>query len=260
VTRLLRRLNTPVEGPDDPDAQVVYAGTGNTVLEPLSNLLPSTPQTARVYYYAVYGCVGASCENEGSATMVQPTIAQALRAGGYTIHWRHASATVCEDKVGLGTAATTGSPNWWKRCDASCSTVETTTATARQLSDIGRTEAQAIGEQFDARGFPIGRVISSEFCRNVETATLMDFGPPIEQSPAITYFVYDEANRCANSFALLAQPPSAGTNTALIGHAGNTCPPLSNLAWAQAAIYKPDGGGGVTFIATVNFQGWAGLP
>ncbi|MEO8604073.1 MAG: hypothetical protein ABI629_15965, partial [bacterium] len=260
ITRLLRRLNTPVDGPQDPDAQLVYSGAGTTVLEPLTNLLPDTPQAPRVYYYAVYGCVGSSCEAIGSSTLLQPTLAQALRAGGYTIFWRHAAATVCEDQLGLGTAATTSSPDWWKSCDATCPTGGTITATARQLSDIGRMEAESIGEQFDARAFLIGRIISSEFCRNVETADLMDFGPPVEQSMALTYFVYDEPNRCANTFALLAQRPSAGTNTALIGHAGNTCPPLSNLAFAQAAIYKPDGGGGETFIATVNFEGWSGLP
>ncbi|MDX2166094.1 MAG: hypothetical protein SF182_03495 [Deltaproteobacteria bacterium] len=259
IVRVLRRLGTPVDGPNDPDAQVVYAGATDTVLEPIKNLLPSTPQSPRMYFYAVYGCVGAACEAEGSQTMITLTLAQALRAGGYVIHWRHASATVCQDNLALGTAATTSVPDWWKSCDANCPGEGPVTATARQLSDAGRAEATAIGEEFDAQGFPIGRVISSEFCRNLETAELMDFGPPIEPSPAITYFVYDEANRCQASFALLAQAPAGATNTALIGHAGNSCSPLSDLAWAEGAIYKPDGHGGTTYIDRLNWEEWGTL-
>ena len=140
-----------------------------------------------------------------------------LRAGGYVIHWRHASATVCSDRLDLGPAATTSSPDWWKSCDADCPSGGPVIATARQLSDIGRSESVAIGQALDQRGVPIGRMLASEFCRNVETAQLMDLGPPIEQSPAITYFVYDEGGRCADTFALLAEAPPAGTNTALIG-------------------------------------------
>lgn len=259
IVRLLRRLGTPVDGPDDPDAQVVYAGSGDTVLEPIKHLLPSTPETPRVYFYAVYGCIGDSCEAEGSQTMIEPTLAQALRAGGYVIHWRHASATVCEDALGLGTAATTSVPDWWKSCDATCPQQGTTTATARQLNDAGRNEATMIGAEFAAQGFPIGRVMSSEFCRNLQTAELMDFGVPIEQSQGITYFVYNEPNRCLASFALLAETPVGATNTALIGHAGNNCPPLSDLAWSEAAIYKPDGHGDATFIKRVLWHQWDNL-
>jgi phosphohistidine phosphatase SixA len=259
-SRLLRRLGEAVQGPDDPDARLVYSGGGDTVLEPLSDLLPSTAETPRVYHYAVYGCAGDVCESVGSATTIEPTLAPLLRAGGYTIFWRHAEATVCADRLDLGTAATTAQPNWWKSCDPTCPADGPITATARQLDDTGRAQAAAIGDQFDARGFPVGRVLSSEFCRAMETAQLMSFGPPIEPAQALTYFVYDEVARCAETFQLLAQKPQAGTNTALIGHAGNDCPPLSDLAQAAAALYKPDGAGNATAIATVAFDAWATLP
>ncbi len=255
-TRLLRRLNAPVDGAADPAASVLHDGAGDTVLDPLTALLPDTAHEHRTYHYAVYGCVGSTCEQVGSHTMATVTTTQALRAGGYVIHWRHASADVCSDQTKLGPAATTSAPNWWKSCDGNC-----TTATARQLNATGRNESFAIGQTLDQRGVPIGRVVSSEFCRNLETAQLMDFGPPIEPSPAITFFVYDEVNRCANSFALLAEVPAAGTNTALIGHAGNACSPLSDLPWAGAAIYKPDGQGSAVLIdPLVTWDEWATLP
>ena len=41
---------------------------------------------------------------------------------------------------------------------------------------------------------------------------------------------------------------AAGTNTALIGHAGFTCAVLQSLAWGEAAIFKPDGAGGTQFV------------
>lgn len=259
--RVLRRLNDPVDGPADPDATLVFGGATDTLLDPVSNLLPGTPEEPRTYHYAVYGCVGASCEMVGTATFISPTIAQLLRAGGYTIFFRHASARLCQDRLDLGTAAMTSVPDWWKSCDATCPLPpEPTTATARQLSDVGRTEATAIGDAFDAQAFPVGRVISSEFCRAVQTAELADFGPPIELSEAVTYFVYDEAGRCEATRALLAERPTAGSNTVIVSHAGNTCPPLSNLNMGGAALYRPNPGGGATFVAELDWEQWGLLP
>jgi hypothetical protein len=59
---------------------------------------------------------------------------------------------------------------------------------------------------------------------------------------------------------MLGEEPMPGTNTALIGHAGNVCSPLSELAWTEAAIYKPDGMGGTIFIDRVTENAWLGLP
>lgn len=254
--RVLRLLNADPSGPDDPLATVVYEGPGTTAADDLTALLPDTSGTARTYHYAVYGCDPfGNCETTGSLATVSPTVVQALRAGGYVVHWRHASADVCSDRTDLGTAATTSVPDWWKSCDADCGT-----ATARQLNANGVAESIAIGDAFDTLGITVGRVLTSEFCRNVETAALMDFGPVLEEVQELTFFVYDEASRCSDSFALLGMPPAAGTNTALIGHSGNSCPPLSQLAWAEAAIYKPDGTGGTTFIDRVLDDEWLTLP
>lgn len=259
--RVLRRLNDAVAGPADPDATLVFSGVTDTLLDPVSNLLPGTPSEPRTYHYAVYGCVGSSCETVGTATFISPTLAQLLRAGGYTIFFRHASARLCADNTDLGTAANTTVPNWWKSCDATCPLPpDVTTATARQLSDVGRIEATSIGAAFAAQGFPVGRVISSEFCRAVQTAELADFGAPIEQSPAVTFFVYDEAGRCEATRVLLAERPTAGSNTAIISHSGNDCPPISGLSMGGAAIYRPNPGGGATFVTALNWEQWGTLP
>lgn len=253
--RVLRRLNTAPVDADDALAAVVFFGTASAATDALTALLPTTTTDARTYHYAAFGCTAAgACESVGSRTTVAPTLVEALRAGGYVLHWRHAAATVCADQTALGTAATTASPDWWKSCDAQCGT-----ATARQLDATGVAQATTIGQAFDTLAIPVGRVVSSEFCRNRTTAELMDFGPTTELRQDITFFVYAESGRCDASYALIDQVPAAGTNTAIIGHAGfgGSCPVLADLAWGEAAIFKPDGVGGSVLIARVLSDGWA---
>ena len=45
-------------------------------------------------------------------------------------------------------------------------------STQRNLTDAGRAHARRIGEAFRARGIPVERVVSSPWCRCVETAKL----------------------------------------------------------------------------------------
>jgi phosphohistidine phosphatase SixA len=262
--RLLRRLNAPPAGPGDPAAETIYSGTGDTAVDAVEELLPDVetiagePAERREYFYTVYACTPSGlCEANGSSASLRPTLVEVLRAGGYTIHWRHASADVCSDRLDLGPASTTMVPDWWRSCDDVCAT-----ATARQLNDTGRMEAASIGAFFEARGIAIGRVLSSEFCRNFTTAELMDFAPPIELRREVTYFVYGEAGRCAASFALIGEVPAPGSNTAIIGHAGFPpgCELLNSLAWSEAAVFKPDGTGAALLVARVRAAEWESLP
>jgi hypothetical protein len=89
----------------------------------------------------------------------------------------------------------------------------------------------------------------------------MDFGPPIEQRTDITFFVYDDSTRCANSYALLAEVPASGTNTAIIGHTGfgAPCPVLQELQWSEAAIFKPDGQGGTELVDRLLWNEWEAM-
>jgi phosphohistidine phosphatase SixA len=168
------------------------------------------------------------------------------------------------DNVSLGTASSTTVPNWWRSCEANCEI-----ATARQLNQTGVDESIAIGQAFDDHGIPVGRVLSSEYCRCFTTAELMDFGPPIELEQGLSLFVYsDVIDRCEATKEFIREVPAAGTNTAVIGHTGFTCTvvesePASNLGaleWAEAAIFKPDGDGGVEYVVRLMGDEWAGLP
>lgn len=253
---VLRRLNAPVTR-DDPEAELVFDGEGNMATHPLADLLPDVPEQAREYHYAVFACAAEEdeCVEQAARATLTPTLPEVLRGGGYVIHWRHASAPAT---CGVQDRVTSSVPEWWKSCFADCAMPEN--VLARQIDATGRDESERIGAAVDLLGIGFDRVLSSEFCRNVQTAELMDLGPPIEQLPGITFFVYDESERCENTFALLAEPPAAGANTAIVGHAGfpTDCPVLNELDWAEAAIFKPENGG-TRFVTRVTEDEWATL-
>ena len=259
--KILRALNAMPAGPTDSTATLVYSGAAMQVSDDLTQLLPHTATDPRSYFYVAYACTQDDlCETQGSSAKATPTITQCLSAGGYTLFWRHASADVCSDATNLGPASSAAVPDWWKSCDSNCPVGGGGTATARQLNATGVMEATVIGLDMTTRGIPVGRVRSSEFCRCIKTAENMAFPAAIEQEQDLTYFVYDEANRCAKSMAMLAEAPLPGTNTAHISHAGNVCPILDQLAWGAAAIFKPNGAGGTTYIASVLSSEWLTLP
>ena len=61
-------------------------------------------------------------------------------------------------------------------------------STQRNLSDEGRAQAVAIGELFRANGIASARVLSSQWCRCLETARLMSLGEVEEFSTLNSFF------------------------------------------------------------------------
>jgi len=90
----------------------------------------------------------------------------ALRAGGHVALMRHA------------TAPGSGDPSGFNLEDC---------ATQRNLSAAGRAEARAIGAAFRARAIAVDGVYSSQWCRCLETARLLDLGP-VEPFPPLNSF------------------------------------------------------------------------
>jgi broad specificity phosphatase PhoE len=91
---------------------------------------------------------------------------QALRQGGTVALFRHARAPG------------TGDPPSFRLEECS---------TQRNLSEDGRRQAQRIGEQFRARQVPVERVLSSRWCRALDTARLA-FGAMAQPSPPLDSF------------------------------------------------------------------------
>lgn len=247
ITRAL--TETPMGGNPSTGAAVqIFDALATSASERVDLLLPST-NPARTYTYTAVGCSSAGCEATGVTAPLTLTLKQALRGGGYTLSWRHASADVCSDRTSLCPAspppgqtcaqavASTSAADWWKTCLSDAPTCSTN---ARQLNPVAApNETTAVRTWFTTNGVTVGRVLTSEFCRCFTTAQQFMFGPTLEQSADLTFFVYEENLRCAKTMALLNQTPAMGTNTAMVTHAGFTCPVLDSLAWGEAAIYKP---------------------
>lgn len=92
----------------------------------------------------------------------------ALRAGGHVALMRHADAP-----------GGTGDPAGFRLDDC---------ATRRNLSAKGRADAAAIGARLKEAGIAFEKVLSSPWCRCVDTATLMDMGA-VETAPTFSNVV-----------------------------------------------------------------------
>ncbi len=74
-------------------------------------------------------------------------------------------------------------------------------STQRNLSAEGRDQARRTGEALRQRGVAVQRVLSSEWCRCVETAKLMDVGP-VEPFAPINSFFRDRSSEPAQTAAV----------------------------------------------------------
>ena len=64
--------------------------------------------------------------------------------------------------------------------------------TQRNLSDVGREQVTAIGNQFQKNHIQQARVFSSQWCRCLETGDLLGLGPVEELSLLNSFFQYYE--------------------------------------------------------------------
>jgi len=93
-------------------------------------------------------------------------------------------------------------------------------ATQRNLSEEGRRQARAIGDWLRARGIGPARVYSSQWCRCLETAALLDLGP-VTELPALNSFFEHPAERegrLAELQRFLAAQPRDGGLLVLVTH------------------------------------------
>jgi len=117
-------------------------------------------------------------------------------------------------------------------------------ATQRNLSDVGRRDARRIGEIFRSRGIPVGRVLSSRWCRCLETARRA-FGTA-EPWPALDSFFGDHSREPQQTKAvqqLVGERPGTG-NLILVTHQVNIRA-LTGLfpAPGEMIILTPQGNG-----------------
>jgi phosphohistidine phosphatase SixA len=97
----------------------------------------------------------------------------ALQAGGVALI-RHAA-----------TPPGVGDPRGFKREDC---------ATQRNLNEEGREEARKLGRLLRERGVKVARVLTSEWCRSIETAELLGLGK-VDKEPALNDLYGHPQNR-----------------------------------------------------------------
>jgi len=148
----------------------------------------------------------------------------ALVAGGHVALIRHANAP-----PGYG-----GDPPGFRLDDCK---------TQRNLDELGRQQAQALGAAFRQRGVRVDRVLASPDCRCVDTAELMAVGP-VEKSGALLPDRGEPRGRLLELQAIVSGWRGPGT-LVLVTH-GFTISPLlrTHLEQAETLVLKPGGASG----------------
>lgn len=148
----------------------------------------------------------------------------ALRDGGHVVLIRHALAPG------------TGDPDDFRLDDC---------ATQRNLSEPGREQARRIGRLFRDRGVAVARVLSSRWCRCLETARLLELGP-VEPFPALDSFFGRREAGPAQTAALRAfvSEPRPGAALVLVTHQVNISA-LTGVypASGEMVVLRPQGNG-----------------
>jgi phosphohistidine phosphatase SixA len=168
-----------------------------------------------------------------------------MKSGGFNIYFRHAETDWTQlDGV--------DAPGDWRSCDPT---------RIRQLSDIGRRNASRVGKAIRALDLPIGKVFASPYCRTMETATIMEIGIVESSNDIINLRVADYfGGRGAvieTARRALATKPASGTNSVFVAH-GNVVREATLIypAEAEGVVFRPDGVGGIDYVARLTPDQW----
>jgi phosphohistidine phosphatase SixA len=176
----------------------------------------------RVRLAALGLAMAAACRPAAAA---EPFPIERLDDGGYVVMLRHARAPG------------TGDPEHFRLGDC---------ATQRNLDDAGRMQARRLGARLRAAGIASAEVYSSQWCRCLETAALLDLGP-VEELPALNSFHQRPADRQPRLEALrefLARLPADGPLVILVTHQVTIAAITGRGAMSgEAVVLEADGTG-----------------
>jgi phosphohistidine phosphatase SixA len=161
-------------------------------------------------------------------------LVRTLKAGGCTLYVRHATTDFSQKDGG-----TTDYANCSKQ---------------RNLSDAGRKEARVAGDAIRAMALPIGEVLTSPYCRAVETARLM-FGRGETSKDAVVGRGADGQPDYSPLLRLVSSAPAPGTLRVIVAH---NVPRIVALKEGEAALLKPTAGG-FEVMTQVEIAGWTPL-
>jgi len=191
--------------------------------------------------------LAALCAATGAPSLSGKDLTAALQRGGYVILMRHASSP------GVAPGPAQADPDNPLR--------------ERQLDEVGRASARAMGNAFRHLRIPIGQVQCSPAYRALETARLANLVSvqPYEQlgDAGRSMTADPSGTRGAWLRGKVAQSPQLNTDTLIITHAPNIREAFpaegADLADGEALIFRPDGQGGAALVARVKIQDWPRL-
>jgi broad specificity phosphatase PhoE len=168
-------------------------------------------------------CCALTLNRAARGTTSDEALWTALRAGGLALLLRHAA-----------TEPGVGDPPDFRIGDCT---------RQRNLSAAGRAQAARLGATLAARAVPVGAVLSSQWCRCIDTARLAFPQLPLELFPALNSFFEDrsaERQRTSDAHARIAAivPP---VNVALVTHQVNILALSGEVASAgEIIVVQPD--------------------
>jgi phosphohistidine phosphatase SixA len=166
---------------------------------------------------------------------------EALREGGLVILMRHMSTDSFVPEEGT-------------HGDRSC-------ANQRNLDERGRQEARGVGAAFKNLGIPVGAVLTSPYCRCVDTGKLaFGKGAPLEDLAAFDEISGPEREAKGKLIRkLLNTAPTDGRNTIMITHTGTLLYSfgLETRPEGIAHIFRPAEFGNAIYLGRVTPEQWS---
>jgi hypothetical protein len=166
----------------------------------------------------------------------QDDLIKLMKSGGHILMIRHAYAPG------------SGDPANFKIGDCS---------TQRNLDDRGRSQARAIGDWLRSKGIKDAKVYSSQWCRCLETATLLGLGP-VTELPALDSFYGRPQNREPDIKALrsfIATLPTDGELIIFVTHFVTILEFTGEgVSPGEGIVLKIKEGGAFDVLGSLSFQ------
>lgn len=157
----------------------------------------------------------------------------ALRSGGHVVLMRHAEAPGIGDPAGFRL----------EDC-----------RTQRNLSAAGREQARRLGQRFRDQGVKIARVLSSRWCRCLETARWLGLGPVEPYPPLDSFFQQSERGpQQTAELRRLVSEARSGPALLLVTHQVNITALTGVVPQSgEMVVIRPGGNGDFTVLGRLG--------
>jgi phosphohistidine phosphatase SixA len=188
--------------------------------------------------------IARAAHGQGSDTQLDKrALVHALQKGGYVLYFRHAitdRTQIDAERANL------------RNC-----------AMQRNLSEEGQKQARAIGKAVQTLDIPVAEVLTSPYCRCIDTAKLA-FGKFTIVADLVWSLPQPEAETEQLAEALrkrLGTPSPKGTNIVLVSHTANLKEAVGIWPEPEGAVYifKPRKDGGASYLGRIGPEEWTAL-